>query len=267
MVALKMHLPTIQYAGFISVLAMYLGTTFLYFLRYILRKSSYSIHALRLLLAGFVLHSLLFGHHLLKQPYPYLLGSFETFQLVSLGIMAALIILSIFSRFVAMGVLLVPIGLIFFGLSLNTSYEPMASILGNNWAFVHVATIFMSVPIFVVSLIVGALYILKEAQIKRKHFSFSYIPPLEVLDVVHYRSLYLGFVLFTVGIITGAGWSKSTIGYYVSNDLKQMVSLMAWIMMALFLNLRVSQGWIGRRGILLSSVGLFAVLFLLSVVH
>lgn len=134
------------------------------------------------------------------------------------------------------------------------------------WGPIHLGFIFLSVSIFLVSLVLGGLYLLQETRIKSKSIRgerISRLPSLEKLEDLHYRTLYIGFVFFTVGIITGGGWSKATRGVYISDDPRQFFSIGLWIFYALLLNLRVPRGWIGRRGILLSVVGFVAVIGLL----
>lgn len=134
------------------------------------------------------------------------------------------------------------------------------------WGPIHLGSIFLSVAVFLISLVLGGLYLYREHKIKSKSDrgeGFFRLPSLERLDQLHYRTLYIGFVFFTVGIITGGGWSKATRGVYLTEDPRQFFSIGLWIFYALLLNLRVPRGWIGRRGILLSVVGFVAVIGLM----
>lgn len=252
-------------AGFLVVGVFYALSILLFCFRIIFDKALLSVSALRSVLAGFVLHLVFLATHLYGQGYPFLLGSFETFQIVSGCIVLAFLILSFFRRFLTTGIVLLPLASVFYILSLTriVAYKYPGHFLENPWAFVHLVFVFMAIAVFMVSFGTGIAYLWQEYRIKHKVVSgLGRFPPLSAMDSIHYKALYIGFIFFTVGIITGGGWSKSTLGVYVSNNLKQMLSLAIWVFFAFFLNLRVARGWVGHKGILLSGIGFIAVLFL-----
>ncbi|MBI4411243.1 MAG: cytochrome c biogenesis protein CcsA [Deltaproteobacteria bacterium] len=260
---------TISYSnGFLVVLGSYILATVFYCLRSIFGKKILSAIALRITVAALIIHAIFLGSHLLEQGYPFLVSPFDTFQLVSFCVVFTFVLLCFLYRFFATGLILLPAGLVFNILSLTTlvRYRAPGHFLENPWAFIHLVFVFIGLAVFMVSFVVGIIYLIQEYRIKHKKTGglFERFPPLEILDHIHYRSLYIGFVFFTIGIITGGGWSKSMVGVYVTGDLKQLLSFGAWIFFALFLNLRVSRGWVGRRGILLSCIGFAAVFFLFT---
>lgn len=253
--------------GFLLVLGLYFTAILAYLFRVIFFKPGLSVLAFRLTVIGFATHLVVFIPHLLRQGYPYLVSSFENLQLISLMIIFIFILLCLFYKFSLTGVVMIPLSVIFYIRSLGArpSDGKILELVQNPWAFVHLTSIFMSMAVFMVSFIVGLIYIASELRIKNKKRGgiFDRFPSLETLDTVHYRALWIGFIIFTIGIITGAGWSKSTLGVYVSTNMQQLLSLAAWIFFAVFLNLRVPQGWIGRRGVVLSSVGFVALIILI----
>lgn len=253
---------------FLVVLGFYIGGTLLYSLRTIFGKKVLSAIGLRVTLVGLLLHTVILTLHLVKQGYPFVQSSFDAFQITSLCIVGVFVLLSFFYRFYATGIVLLPLALLFNILSLPifVRYHSPGHFLENPWAFIHLVFIFIAIAIFMVSFVIGVLYLIQENRIKNKKSGgiFDRFPSLEVMDLIHYRSLYIGFIFFTIGIITGGGWSKSTIGFYMTGNVKQILSFGAWIFFAIFLPLRVSRGWIGRRGILLSSIGFAAVIFLFT---
>src|SRR3990167_3344527 len=140
------------------------------------------------------------------------------------------------------------------------------SFLKNPWALPHLIFIFTRMIIFLISFAEGIIYLVSEYRIKNKRIGgwFDKLPSLETIERNHNKLLNIGFVFFTLGIITGGGWSKSATGYYVSNNFQQIGSFVLWIFFAIFLKLRVSRGWVGHRGILLSCIGFVAVIILLT---
>lgn len=253
---------------FFLPLILYVGATIFFYFRVIFDKTRFALWALRLLIPGIFIHITLLVLRFISIGYPFLMTSFESSQLMSLVVILIYIGFSLKYRFVSMGLFLLPASLVFYILSLThvVAFNYPGHFLSNPWAFIHLVFIFMALGIFLVSFVTGFLYLAQEYQIKNKHLDsiFERFPSLATLDQIHYKALYLGFILFTFGLITGGGWAKSIYGVYITGDKKQIISLLIWIFFALILNFRVSQGWIGRKGILLSSVGFIAALSVLS---
>jgi len=114
---------------------------------------------------------------------------------------------------------------------------------------------------FLVSFMIGIAFILLEARIKAKNLGVLVrkLPPLEVLDGIHYKALGLGLILLTAAIIAGSLLSKDVKGVFISQDPKQLWILGTWFLYAAFLELRRRIGWRGRRGIILSVLGFIIV--------
>ena len=89
------------------------------------------------------------------------------------------------------------------------------------------------------------------------HMNFS---DSEELDTLSYRSILLGFVLLTLGLITGAIWANEAWGTWWSWDPKETWAFISWLFYAAYLHMRISRGWQGRRPALLATSGFFIVL-------
>jgi cytochrome c-type biogenesis protein CcsB len=81
----------------------------------------------------------------------------------------------------------------------------------------------------------------------------------ELLDSLSYRTITVGFLLLTVGIISGAVWANEAWGSYWSWDPKETWALICWLVYAAYLHTRLSRGWQGRRPALVASVGLIVI--------
>ena len=105
------------------------------------------------------------------------------------------------------------------------------------------------------------MYLLQEREVKGKHFGalFSRLPPLESLDRLNHRLVRIGFVVFTVALVTGVIFSHHAWGRAWEWDQKQVFSLAAWLLYGALIQLRRS-GWHGRRNAILTLVG-FAIVF------
>ena len=81
----------------------------------------------------------------------------------------------------------------------------------------------------------------------------------ERLDSLSYRTITVGFLLLTVGIISGAVWANEAWGSYWSWDPKETWALICWLVYAAYLHTRLSRGWQGRRPALVASAGLVVI--------
>ncbi len=82
----------------------------------------------------------------------------------------------------------------------------------------------------------------------------------EELDTLSYRSILIGFVLLTLGLISGAVWANEAWGTWWSWDPKETWAFISWLFYAAYLHMRISKGWQGRRPALLASIGFLVVL-------
>ena len=93
-----------------------------------------------------------------------------------------------------------------------------------------------------------------EVQLSSIHFSRT-----EQLDSLSYRTITVGFLLLTVGIISGAVWANEAWGSWWSWDPKETWALICWLVYAAYLHTRLSRGWQGRRPALVAASGLVVI--------
>lgn len=135
------------------------------------------------------------------------------------------------------------------------------AVVKSRWLPVHVSASFAGLACFALAAGVAAMYLLQEREVKGKHFGalFSRLPPLESLDRLNHRLVRIGFVVFTVALVTGVIFSHHAWGRAWEWDQKQVFSLAAWLLYGALIQLRRS-GWHGRRNAILTLVG-FAIVF------
>ncbi|MBA4393957.1 MAG: c-type cytochrome biogenesis protein CcsB, partial [Desulfobacca sp.] len=108
------------------------------------------------------------------------------------------------------------------------------------------------------------MYLLKKPMTLKKKENqglFSYFPDIAVLDDLIYQTIIIGFLLLTLGIVTGSIWAHSAWGTYWSWDPKETWSLITWLVYAALLHARMMKGWHGSRIAWLSIIGFACVLF------
>ena len=81
----------------------------------------------------------------------------------------------------------------------------------------------------------------------------------EQLDSLSYRTITVGFLMLTVGIVSGAVWANEAWGSYWSWDPKETWALICWLVYAAYLHTRLSRGGQGRRPALVAVVGLVVI--------
>ncbi|MGD0884992.1 MAG: c-type cytochrome biogenesis protein CcsB [Thermodesulfovibrionales bacterium] len=95
---------------------------------------------------------------------------------------------------------------------------------------------------------------------KRGVSAFS--PKAETLDEITYKSIAIGFPIFTLGgLIFGAIWADQAWGVYWSWDPKETWSLITWFIYAFYLHARLLRGWRGKKIAMVAVVGFVAVVF------
>jgi cytochrome c-type biogenesis protein CcsB len=84
----------------------------------------------------------------------------------------------------------------------------------------------------------------------------------DILDEVTYKSIAVGFPIFTLGgLIFGAIWADQAWGVYWSWDPKETWSLITWFFYAFFLHARLMRGWQGKKAAAVAVLGFIAVIF------
>jgi cytochrome c-type biogenesis protein CcsB len=142
----------------------------------------------------------------------------------------------------------------------NHSIPPM---LRSRWIYVHSTVAFLAYAAFFLTFISGILYLIQEKELKSKKFRFFYfrLPSLQVCDELFRRSLFAGFVLMSLTIVTGAFWSQQAWGRFWTWDPKETASLISWGIYLVLVNYRLSAGWRGRRAAYISIIGFASIVF------
>ena len=153
--------------------------------------------------------------------------------------------------------------------------------LRSSWLIMHVSVVMLSYAALIIGSLLSAsvLFINKNVPLQLRgsstgtggfKMSNSYsidnvVEPInfsnsEELDTLSYRSILIGFVLLTLGLITGAVWANEAWGTWWSWDPKETWAFISWLFYAAYLHMRISRGWQGRRPALLATTGFFIVL-------
>jgi cytochrome c-type biogenesis protein CcsB len=149
-----------------------------------------------------------------------------------------------------------------FSPSISSHIQPLIPALKSNWLISHVITCFFGYAAFGVSLALSLMYLLKRLDGPEKKNIFLKLIPYEgILDDLNYQMIVIGFLMLTLGIITGSVWAHSAWGSYWSWDPKETWSLITWLIYAAVIHSRMVRGWKGKKIAVLSMVGFACVLF------
>ena len=122
---------------------------------------------------------------------------------------------------------------------------------------VHTLSAFLGYSALSVACCAGILYLVLHDQVVHKRMGglFRRLPPLEDLDQLGFRTVLLGFLLLTVAIGVGAAWARSEWGVSWILEPKAVWALVSWAVYAVYLVVRGSRGWRGKRAAWLATAG------------
>jgi ABC-type uncharacterized transport system permease subunit len=131
------------------------------------------------------------------------------------------------------------------------------------WSHVHVLLASAGLALLAVAGSAGALYVMRHRTIKSKHRSAIRLPlpSLEALDRVNALSLVIGFLLLSLGVVTGVLWTHALDGRLWPATLHANATLVAWLVLAVLVGVRFGAGQ-GARQSALSSIAGFALMLL-----
>jgi len=129
----------------------------------------------------------------------------------------------------------------------------------NSWLEFHASMSSVAYGAFALACIAGVMYLVQERQLKTHHLRsiFYHLPPLTDLFSAIVRLLWWGFVLYTLGLISG---------FFVGEPLPWMQIVCAtgvWILYALILQGRYLRWFAPKRVAALCIIGFSAALTLL----
>lgn len=117
--------------------------------------------------------------------------------------------------------------------------------LKSYWMHAHVLANFIGYGAFAVGCGAGVMYLLRsraERAGQEGGVIVSALPPLNVIDDWMYRSISIGFPVFTLATILGSAWAYYAWGGYWSWDPKETWALIVLLVYAAFLHARYVKG-------------------------
>ncbi len=120
-------------------------------------------------------------------------------------------------------------------------FEPVKALkpsLISRWMIVHAAFALLAVGSLAYAAAVSIIYLLKdrytEDTMPRRWVS---MPDIDVLKDLSFRLVLIGFIGWTVMIVTGAFWAKDTYDNYWSWDPIEVWSLISWLLWGIYIHI------------------------------
>jgi len=161
---------------------------------------------------------------------------------------------------------------------------PLVPALRSSWLVMHVSVIMVSYAALLVGSLLSAAVLFtdrgralelrsssigsggyRQAQLATEvgpgvlNLSSATLSLSEQLDSLSYRTITVGFLLLSIGIVSGAVWANEAWGSWWSWDPKETWALICWLVYAAYLHTRLSRGWEGRRPALVAVAGLVVI--------
>lgn len=164
--------------------------------------------------------------------------------------------------------LLTPVvALLFYaGTKLYAETAPVVPSLQSGWFPIHVSTVSIGGGIGLLSGMASLMYLLRKAYPKGKEKGIlgmiaSPLPDASKLDALAYRSAVWALPIFGLGVVFGAIWADAAWGRFWGWDPKETVSLITWMLYAVYLHARATPGWRGNKAAWINVVAFATMVF------
>lgn len=227
--------------------------------------------ALATAVVTFLVHTALIGERCMRAGQGPLVNVQGSLLVLGWLVMLIYLVGRFFSQIEALGAFALPLGLltVLVASLLPANYARMPEELRREWFLIHVLLTAVASAILAMGFCAALVYLAKEWSLKAKRTAAwtRRLPPLDRAESLAYQLVALGFVLWTLGIATGAIYTERVLASYWTWDPKQIWSLAAWVVYALALNLRVISHYRGRAAIAFLIVGFLLVAATYGSVH
>ncbi len=233
---------------FWAAVGLYGISTFSYLFGLIAKYDKLFLIGLFSALAGFI-------PHIATIALRWSAGGVEPFitisESITFGIFTTMLIFLIFQFTIKkvrpLGVLVVPVAFVLMGWAGTLRKDvatQLAPALQSWWLWVHIIGATTGFASVLMAAGLGLLYLLKEKKIGG---IYEKLPELQTLDNLSYRFVAGGFIMYGLMIISGAYWSNTVKGNYWNWDPVEVWSLISWLIYGIYLHLRITFGWRGRK--------------------
>ena len=226
---------------------------------------------LALMIAGWISHTVWIGTICTLSGHPPLTNLPEAASFVAWTVFLAELILFIRYRVHAASFFVYPLVLMLLTISavVREPFAQMDPALRSGLFTTHVLLSTVGVAALLLGLAFSTLAYVQDRSLKSKHYGalWEWIPSLNVCRTLSYRTLAVGFSIYTIGILTGILWSSRTTSELIELRVKQIGGIVAWIFFAILLQSYISGAYRGRRTIVISACAFVAIVVAILGIH
>jgi cytochrome c-type biogenesis protein CcsB len=250
-----------------AAVTLYAAGSILYVSGFVFKLSRVMAIATWVSLAGIVPHAVAIGIRWVRVGHAPYLGFYEV---VSGLVLAAVITLGLlllrYPGLGPVGVIIMPISFLMMG---GSMFAPKAGMeisgrLASWWLTIHITFAKLSYAAFIAAFALALIYLMREKWAEGKLADLlSKLPRQEIVDDLSFKLIGAGFIFLGIMIASGAIWANEAWGRYWAWDPIETWSLISWLIYAVYLHLRLTRGWRGRKAAWLAVVALPVVVFAL----
>jgi cytochrome c-type biogenesis protein CcsB len=159
-----------------------------------------------------------------------------------------------------LGVLVMPVAFVLIGWAASRRTAPSEQLvpaLQSGWIWIHIIGATTGFSAVLIAAGLALIYLLKE---KGQGGLYEKLPALEIIDNLGYRFVVAGFTMYGVMIVSGAFWANQVKGTFWNWDPVEVWSLISWLTYGIYLHLRITFGWRGRRLAIYALVAMAAMI-------
>ncbi|MFH1287304.1 MAG: c-type cytochrome biogenesis protein CcsB [bacterium] len=221
-------------------------------------------------IAGFLFHSASIISRFIISGYIPFTNSYESLVFFAWTLVIIYLVFALKYEFEILGSFILPIIFLcyFCAMLFPKGINPFPVVMNSPWLNFHIIMSFFGYATFALAFSTGLMYILQEHYVKaRKPAPFYYLlPSLDILDELNSKLVSIGFLLFTISIISGALWAHKVWGFYWNWDPKVMGALVTWLIYVIYLICRHVYGWRGKKVAYLSALGFWSAIIIYVII-
>ncbi len=260
-----MNTVTLEIVLMWSAVTLYALSAILFIVGFVFRREGIRRFALTAAAAGLVPHLAAIGVRWVRLGHGPYLGFYEvvsTYAFMSVVMLA--IIVRKYRSLSLVGVVVMPIAFLLLAAAMlapKSGIEVTAT-LASWWLAVHVTFAKLAYSSFIAATGLAVLYLMRE-KLESGRFGdvFAKLPRQEIVDDLSFRFIGVGFIFLGIMIAAGAIWANEAWGRYWNWDPIETWSLISWVIYAVYLHLRLTMGWRGRKAAWVAVAALPLILF------
>ena len=254
-----------------TALAFYAAGTIVALASLFTRERRMQHVGLALMLGGWVSHTVWIGTICIRTGHPPLTNLPEAASFTAWTVFLAELVLFFRYRVHAASFFVYPLVLMLLTIA-AVVHEPFAQMdpsLRSNLFTAHVLLSTVGVAALLVGLAFSTLAYVQDRSLKSKHRGplWEWIPSLNVCRTLSYRTLAVGFSIYTLGILAGILWSYRTTAGPMDFRVKQVGAVVAWILFAMLLQSYITGAYRARRTLVISACAFVATVIAILGIH